>query len=194
MNKKVSEILSKKKLCLKQDYLLFYDLGLLGNKALAWNSLDEIILSGYKDPICIRPRKKSTIKVTKYDIPLENAEKEINNMINLGIKPEDIAFNQSMPNKHLLIQGELMITEKGLTLFYTLAKKPMNLGFQEHSAHADGLRAKMILEKYFYPSTLADIQALFENFPDSVIEFSCYNVPVGNIPGRNTVIWEVRNY
>jgi hypothetical protein len=194
MDKKVSEILFNKKLCLKQDYLLFYDLGLLGNKAIAWNSLDEIIASKWKDSICIRPRKKSTIKVTKYDVPLKDAKKEIEEMVKLGIKQEDIAFNQSMPNKHLLIQGEVMITEKGLTLFYTLAKKPMNLGFQEHSAHAFGLQAKMILEKYFYPSTLSDIQALFDNFPDSIIEFSCYSVPVGNIPGRNTVIWEVRNY
>jgi len=70
----------------------------------------------------------------------------------------------------------------------------MNQGLAEQTLHAFGLNAKMILEKNLYTSSLADIYALLEIYPDSVIEFSSYSIPVGNIKGRNAVIWEVRNY
>ena len=49
-----------------------------------------------------------------------------------------------------------------------------------------------LLSKEF--SSYSDLEALMEIFSDSSIEFSTYRIPVGNIKGRNTIIWEVRNY
>ena len=40
--------------------------------------------------------------------------------------------------------------------------------------------------------TTLDLQNLFEWFPEHTIEFASFAVPVGNLAGRNTIIWEVR--
>jgi hypothetical protein len=171
-----------------------YERGIFGNKALTWNSFSEILDSSWKGQICIRHRKVGGRGKVKYDLDLKNAQSEINSMLSEGVKAEDISFNQSMPNKSLLIQGELMRTENGLYLLYSDVKKPMNLALKERSLQAAGLGAKFVLENNLNESSLADIYALLDLFPDSVVEFSSYACSVGNIPGRNTVIWEVRNY
>lgn len=187
-------IFSKKRIDTKKEYYLLYEEGLLGNKALTWKSYDEILKSGWKGPICIRSSSGTVRKNVRYNVPLEKAEEEISKMSRDGIKKQDMAFNQSMPDKNLLIQGELSLTEHGLYILYTLVKKPMNLALKEQSFHSWGLKARLLLESHLWPSSLSDIYSLFELFPDSVIEFSAYRFPVGDIPGRNTIIWEVRNY
>ncbi|MBV8176958.1 MAG: hypothetical protein JO151_20675 [Verrucomicrobia bacterium] len=58
----------------------------------------------------------------------------------------------------------------------------------------EGLKALMLLRQSLFPSSLSDVWDLFARFPSSVIEFSSYEYPVGHLRGRNTVIWEVRNY
>jgi len=174
-------------------YSLF-EKGIFGNKALTWNSYEEMINSSWKGLISIRSKKGILRSQTRFNILKEKVKEEMEKMKMENIKIEDITFNQSMPDNHLLIQGEIMLTERGLYLLYTTVKKPMNQGLAEQTLHAFGLNAKMILEKNLYTSSLADIYALLEIYPDSVIEFSSYSIPVGNIKGRNAVIWEVRNY
>ena len=63
-----------------------------------------------------------------------------------------------------------------------------------NATQTEGIRAILKLRSVLFPSSLADLEALFEIYPDSVIEFSAYRFAVGAIPGRNAVIWEVRNY
>lgn len=188
---RIKEILKNKKILLKEDYYLLYNSGLLGNKAITWNNFEDFLKSNH-NLVCIRS-KDVGIK-TRYNIPREKAEEEMKAMFLEGCKREDLRFNQSMPDQHLSVQGEIMITETGLYVLYSKLKKPMKQGLAEQSLHASGLLAAKILEHYLSPSSLSDIQALLELFPDSIIEFSAYDIPVGNLPGRNTIIWEVRNY
>ena len=176
-----------------QNYELYHS-GFFGNKALTWNSYQEIIDSGWENSVCIRSAKGMQRTNVRYDVPLSEVRREIEALKQQGIQEENLVFNQSMPNDKLIIQGELMISTSGLYLHHSNIKKPMNLALAEKSHHSYGLEAKMLLDKNLFPSSLSDIQALLELFPDSIIEFSSYSIPVGNIPGRNTVIWEVRNY
>lgn len=39
-----------------------------------------------------------------------------------------------------------------------------------------------------------DVRELLKLYPNHVVEFSCCDRSVGSVPGRNTVIWEVRLY
>jgi len=177
----------------KKSYLL-YENGLFGNKVLTWNSLQEIKESGWKNKICIRSRKGIARGKTRFDIPLEEADKNVKEMVEEGMKIEELFFNQSMPNESLTLQGEITLTEKGIYLLYTLVKKPMNLGLKEQSLHAFGFKAKAILEHFLSPICLDEVYLLLNFFPDCVIEFSSYSCLIGNLPHRNTVIWEVREY
>ncbi len=174
-------------------YALYYN-GLFGNKALTWDSYEAVMKSGWKSHVCMRFREGGDRKRVVYNVPLNGLDDEIGKLEILGVPKHKISFNQSMPDEHLNMQGEVMKSHQGLYLRYSTMKKPMNLALQGEDLTSTGLRAKHLLEANLWPSSLSDLEALFELYPNSVVEFSAYSVQVGNIPGRNTVIWEVRNY
>jgi hypothetical protein len=57
-----------------------------------------------------------------------------------------------------------------------------------------GLAARMLLARHLNPASLADLWALLERFPGHVVELSACGRCLGTVPGRNGVIWEVRDY
>ena len=189
----------------KSEFYALYELGYFGNRALAWKSYEEVLASGWKGKICVRSKKGIDRKKPIYNFPIEHVLKE---MKRRGFVPEESTFNQSMPDEHLLIQGEIRrigdkpfngnlqtaLKCRGLGLRYTTVKKPMNEALREEDLWAQGLEASLILQRNLCSSSHSDIMDLLDIFPNDVIEFSTYDIAVGNIPGRNTVIWEVRNF
>lgn len=57
-----------------------------------------------------------------------------------------------------------------------------------------GLAARRVLQRHLNPSSLADLEAVLEQWPGHVVELSACDRCIGTIPGRNSVIWEVRLY
>ncbi len=64
----------------------------------------------------------------------------------------------------------------------------------QQAQDAVGLTAERLLRAKMTASSYSDLQTLLELYPSSVIELGVYATPVGELPNRNTVIWEVRNY
>jgi hypothetical protein len=182
----------------KKECYLLYELGFFGNKPLTWRTYEDIIDSGYSGDVVIRGRRSINRDKVKYNVSLDEAREKIRELESQGIHESDLAFNQAMPDEHLTIQGELihntMLPPYGLYLLYSMLKKPMNISLEEDSHEAYGLQATNLLKSSMTASSFSDMEALMEMFPESAIEFSTYDICVGNIPGRNTVIWEVRNY
>jgi len=181
----------------KKECYALYEAGLFGNKALTWNSYKEILESGWSEGVCMRAKKKMiNRKNVVYDLHLKDVPKKIKEWERHGVKENEISFNQSLPNHKILIQGELTRANEPYDLFllYSTIKKPTNLALAEEERNASGTLAKTILESCLSPSSYSDMESLLEQFPLSMIEFGSYKIPVGNIPGRNTLIWEVRNY
>ncbi len=178
----------------KREVYALYENGLFGNKAKTWDSYEKIVEDGWTGLVCMRSKRGMDRVSVVYNIPLEEVPKNIKSWLEKGFRYTEISFNQNMPDKCLLVQGEVMRSEGGLCLRYTTIKKPMNLSLLEEDLKATGLRAKIILEKNLDPSSYSDMEALLESFPNSIIEFSTYSINVGCIPGRNTVFWEVRNF
>ncbi len=54
--------------------------------------------------------------------------------------------------------------------------------------------ANMLLRKHLNPNTLEDLEILLDKYPDAVVELSATETEFGTVPGRNAIIWEVRNY
>jgi len=176
-----------------QSYVLFQE-GILGNKPLTWNSLAEVRASGWDGLICIRSRKGIARSKTEFNKNYAEAEETVKTWISQGLDSKDITFNQAMPDQDLILQGEVQRMEGGLYLYGTFVKKPMNLGLAEKSFSINGFGALSLLQKSLYPQSYADLERLLEQFPDSILEFSSYSRSVGDLPGRNTVFWELRNY
>ena len=55
-----------------------------------------------------------------------------------------------------------------------------------------GLAAKLIFDHVLWPSDRDDLDVLLQDYPNHVIEFTACDRAVGTIPGRNSIIWEVR--
>ena len=59
---------------------------------------------------------------------------------------------------------------------------------------ASGLRADLLLSSVMTPSSLDDWEMLTSRFPGHVLEVSVYDRCLGDVPGRNALVWEVRRY
>jgi hypothetical protein len=169
-----------------------YHAGFFGNRLRAWDSYEEVLQSGYKGRVSMRV-KGGPKNVYEYKVPIAEIPKIQREWISQGISLNLITFNESAPDHLLLIQGELMRSTDYYHFFYSTEKKPMREALK-NGLVADGFFAKMLLEHYLNPSSYADLMALMDHFPDSVIEFSVYSRNLGCFPWRNTIIWEVRDY
>lgn len=178
----------------KTRFYSFYEQNFPVNKALTWSSYKELSKSGWRDGVCMRSRQGVDRKRVDFDIPYEKVKEKIKEWKAEGFREENIAFNQSMPNPHIRIQGEVREVNGIFHLRYSTVQKPMNLALAKEDLKTKDLQARMILRGNMDESSYADLEALLETFPMAVIEFGTYEVPVGNIPGRNTVFWEIRNY
>jgi len=185
----------------KNDFYMKYISGFLGNRALAWSSYDELLKSGYKGDVCIRGKKNMTRSDVPYNVPFERVLDVIDKLSKQGFSVGDLTFNQAMNDKqHLVLQGEVLRGAGGLHLHGTYVQEKMNLALRESCFDVSGLIALQILRQSLWESSMNDLEVLLDYYSgvdgrfSSVVEFSAYDVAVGDVPGRNMVVWEVRDY
>jgi hypothetical protein len=176
----------------KQGVYNLYEQGIFGNKAITWNSLDEIKNSGWKDKVCMRSKRGIARKEVVYNIEINEVPKYIRIWKEKGIPESAIHFNQSMPDEKLILQGEVT-RFNCLTLRYSTIKKPMNLALAEEDIEVYNKEAYNLIRGFMDKKSYNNLEELMEIWPESVVEFSSYNIPVG-ILKLNSVFWEVRNY
>lgn len=184
--------------------------GLFGNKIRTWNSLNEILESEYRGTVTMRYKGSGGGGFTKYEVPIKNISATIEEWADNArvegkqFDPGRVTFNESAPDDMLIIQGEVTDMHPTLPagapsemifwmLNYSCEKKKMRDAMAK-ARHAYGIVARTILENAMTPQSFSDMQELIEMYPDHVIEFGVYEHCLGNIPGRNAVIWEVRKY
>jgi hypothetical protein len=114
--------------------------------------------------------------------------------------PEDSGYNISpMIDQWSIFKGEVYeqyhTPPYGLCAYVNFkGNMPWREALRDYGQHFFGLEAKLQLQKYMDPSSYDDVRTLLEEYPDHVVEFSVCDRSVGIIPGRNSVIWEVRKY
>ncbi len=169
--------------------------GVFGNKLRTWGSKEEILESGYEGTVTMRYRGNGGGSEYAYEVELDKIDSVGKIWTKKGLDVSRISFNESAPDHDLVIQGEVQRSFRGLDLFYSTKQMKMrDAMIRKDAKNVSGLIAKKILEKTMTPSSYADLEALLDMFEDHVVEFSTYAYCLGDIPGRNTVIWEVRNY
>lgn len=177
----------------KQAFGLFHS-GRLGNKFRTWDSVRDFVYSGYAGMASIRYKGTVTGKAwIAYNVPHDQVAAKAKEWIGEGADPMLIVVNESAPDERLAIQGELIHTINGLAFFHSTRKEKMRTAMI-YGKQAYGLASYGLLRRYCTPSSYDDLMELLELYPDSAIEFSVYEMNVGDRRGRNTVIWEVRNY
>lgn len=99
--------------------------------------------------------------------------------------------DEGFVDEHRIMNAEVC-RDPDLRLFYSLERTDMRTGLRRSGQEARGLRARMLLEAYCWPSSLEDIRELLDAYPNAAIEFSLADRAVGVLPHRNHVVWEVR--
>jgi hypothetical protein len=180
----------KKPVNSKKNFVKRYQKGEFGNKSPTWENLTELKESNFKG--LVHARNRHIGGDTHYSIP-SNSVLEYMEAYNLN--PSDYYFSGMAPhNKHGLIQGEVTITHLGTYLRYASAKLPMREAFKGKVSEVVRIAANHILKKNLNERSFAWLCCLLEDYPNHVIEFSSFDIEWGDIPGYNTVFWEVRNY
>lgn len=176
----------------KQMYAL-YEGGAFGNKLRTWDSLQDYYKSTYYGTVSMRYKGKSGGGWTAYNVERIAVNSIVEKWENEGADVNLIVLNESAPDDRLTIQGEVMRDFTGLYVFWSDLKTKMRIAMQQ-GKEAKGLAAKFLLQKHLTPASYDDIMDLLDMYPDSVIEFSAYQMCLGDKRGRNAVIWECRNY
>lgn len=60
--------------------------------------------------------------------------------------------------------------------------------------HWFGIEARMLLKRHLNPNSLADVEELFEQWPNHVLELSAIDRCMGIREHRNSISWELRAY
>lgn len=168
-------------------YRLLYA-GRFGNYPKAWQSLEEVERSGYVGEVSIRSRETAN-PLRLYHVPHNELRETVGKLADCYLKA-GLVYCESPPESQVIIQGEY----DGYSLTYTYAKPPMRIAFDQQQFRTAGGHAKLLLRSRLEPNDLDWLYSLLDDFPGSVVEFSAFRIPVGEIPGSKCIVWEVRHY
>jgi len=180
-----------------ENYELYHK-GYYGNHLAFWPSLGAFLQDETWDqsrPVALRTSFTPGIQLPYYCVPtMPIAVGTIaNEWESLGVPLSAIVLNEIGPDEFIAIQGEVMLSINGMDLRYSTEKLLMRQALAKSQKHVSGLVAQQTLLAFLDPTSYDNLQRLFDDFPDAIIEFSTYSRPVGVLQ-NNTVIWEVRNY
>ena len=176
----------------------FFDLwkkGVLGNRTLLWDTLDE---ARRHKPALNRFGFREIGKAGGGSWALaETVIAAINIDYDWAFQGKRYIIDGSVPNDHSTLQGEICRTYRGFESYLAVGyglppmRRTMAAGMHKHRGYLESLA---LVERFMDPSSRDDLDALLELYPEATIEFTCFDIDVGVIPGRNTIFWETRNY
>jgi hypothetical protein len=188
----------------KQNYDLWQG-GAFGNKLRAWRSITEWRLSGGHTDLA---HVKVALRVLRegggpcrYNLEAHEVDSvAMNWMDHNHVLWHQIMVNEMAPPTEIL-QGEYLNdiyaidgeTRWGYFL-HSRMRAPMRDALRCESAVAHGLRADLLLREAMTPASYDDWQLLLERYPGHVLEVSIFENCLGDCPGRNALVWEVRRY
>lgn len=187
-----------KDVLIKRENWLNFTAGKYGNRLLSWDTISDLKRSGWRKDITVRTLLAGGGPCF-YDVPIHEVESVASK---IGLPEHLICFNEGAVNSDILIQGEYFngiiyvneVTYDGVFLYSTVNLK-MRDALKERSETVYGkLSFREIMKFSMTPSSFSDLEVLLGEYEDHTLEISVFNKCVGNIPGRNAIVWEVRKY
>lgn len=196
----------------------FYELshaGLLGNTVRQWE-YEEFLISQFCGPVAVRHKEPGS-PWCRYDLAPEDAAIYVEELVDCnGARYEDFQISEHSPDHLVTVQGEVMRSHRGLELQYawrsgkrmrqslslpraTVLKTDWKIIHVDtaypllHVYDSHGAEAALLLRWFMDGQSRDFLDEIWDRYPDSVVEFACYEKPVGLL-GWNTLFWEVRDY
>jgi hypothetical protein len=169
--------------------------GHFGNCMSVWASLKEIDIAGYTGNVTVRSSGENKAKTfVEYDVSLVRAKEVVDEFQAQGIRARDIFFNEIVPDDKLVLQGEVGYVNGNFVLRYSIEKNTKMRDAMDDAEHIFGLTARLLLKQVMTGNSYDDLLDLFEMYPNHIVEFGVYDCHLGWAKGRNSVIWDVRDY
>jgi hypothetical protein len=171
--------------------------GAYGNRLRAWRSVEDWRLSGFTGPVALRELGGGDGHCS-YNLLPNHVDTELRWWKFLGVRAENIMVNEQAPDDRLVVVGEYhhdpLPDGSFRHFFHSRVRKPMREALREGGQVATGLRAAAILRGAMTDRSWRDFGELALAYPGHVIEVSVYDHCLGDLPGRNSLVWEVRRY
>lgn len=176
----------------RQNYELCHT-GAYGNRVRQWDSIDAWKASGYDGLLALRTALEHGGGPKTFGVGPQFVEEWVEYWaLDFGIRRDQIRLAEMADGRRIL-QGQYANDFTGEFL-HTFETGPMPEALARSHAHAFGLRSLLLLRGAMTPSSFADFEVLLGQYPDHVFEISIWESCIGDIPGRNAIVWEVRKY
>jgi len=174
--------------------------GAYGNRIRQWNSVEEWLASGYNDPVAMRVALQAGGGPKRFGVAASKVEEVAAEWDRAGVRRECIRLSEIVDGVRIL-QGHYLndvYVQDGEARWgyfqFTNRSGVVPLALGEWRSSCFGLEATLLIQAAMTPSSYADWQALLERYPGHVLEFSVWQDCLGDTPGRNAVVWEIRRY
>lgn len=171
--------------------------GMYGNRLRSWDTLEDLRRSGWTGLVTVRTLVGGNGPCF-YDVPANRVEAVL---ADLGLPEKAVCFNQGAVDSGIRLQGEYLndvVRVGGRTfdgvLRFSTVKLKMRDALRAGERTVYGLAARLALRDAMTSSSWADFESLLEVYPAHVLEVSIYEGTLGDLPGRNSIIWEIRKY
>lgn len=169
--------------------------GKLGNRLQVW-TVGDYLASDYSARVGLRYLGSAGKSYPEYARPKTREEviKLIDLWKSLGADENLINVNEVTYDYSQQYNCEIFRTENYLEVFYD---DDPNISCREAMAkkglrHLTGLSAVLFLKSAMGEEGYLDLEELFEEYPDGIIELTTFNQDVGILPRKNYCVWEIR--
>jgi hypothetical protein len=183
----------------KQNYAL-WQAGAFGNKLRAWRSFWEWRASRIPGPVAVRVLEGRGGGLCIYDVFPVDARWVGAAASAAGISIDALMVNEMAPHAEIL-QGEYLndfcaIDGEVQWGYFLHSRAPLRMrdALKATPEVTHGLRADLMIREAMTPASYDDWQLLLARYPGHVFEVSIYDHCLGDCPGRNALVWEVRKY
>ncbi len=180
----------------RQNYRLWQS-GDFGNKLRAWRTVEEWRASGFGGRVVLRALLPVGGGPCRYNLAPDEVERTIGYWIAEGMSSDEIMINEAAPDQAAVLQGEYLNDIVGVywnCFHYSRVAAHMRLALGAEMRMASGMASDLLLRGAMTPSSYEDWRVLLDRYPGHVLEVSIYGHCIGDIPGRNALVWEVRRY
>jgi hypothetical protein len=166
--------------------------------------LDRGEVETFPKRVALRGMTPASKAIQKYDLTLRMAYLRGST---IKVPQDEILVDEQAPDHLSTIKGEVMRDSRYLYMRYDMTPGLRMRAAYDYDgppgsviparcrgmAHAWGLEVQVLLKRYMDESSWDMLMDLFDRFPESIVEFSCYSKRVGHF-ALNTIFWECRNY
>lgn len=188
----------------KRETNRLFEAGAYGNTIGQWASPDDAVAAGYRGRLGVRSYRPGSPHC-RYDLSAGEAAAWIGDCEGRGAPRGSLYVTAYMTGQlaWITLNAEVYRGVGGLQMHYSTAKLVMRPALAASGLHASGLAAKLILQRHLDPASYETLTELLDTFDDApgagmqashVAEVSAFDRWVGDVPGRNTIIWELRAY